>query len=670
MLKNRHEWRTTIGSQDHRQIESVPVFTQKFLLRELEIWPRLRHRHIVQVERMFQIQDRIYIFMELAPGGSVIEYVQRYGAVDEDMARNWCKRMCQALRYCHKKGVAHRDLKCDNLLLDKDLQVKIGDFGFCCRSVDPWSGSHTFSDTYCGSSSYVAPEVIESQPYDPIAADIWSAGVCIYVILNNAMPFDDTNLTRMHEDQITKRWDFSPKVKKTLSQSAQKLVARMLEPMPAKRPSMDQVLNCSWMKMRSNFVILKQIMGDADFEQQLKLEELERKRKELSESGVSDPDIYVDPKDGTIYEWDMGKKAYFPKIDDDFIVKYQSNYNYQPPAEETKDDTPDPDSKGEKRKASEPSWFEIDDAHNTKVYVTGLPLDITEQDFVELMGKCGLILKDPATMKYKVKLYREKGQLKGDGLCCYIKIESVTLALDILDGYLYKGKKIHVERAKFQQKGDYDPSKKPKKLKAKEKEKMKKKQERLFEWGFEKLRGERSRHENTVIIKNMFDPKEFDEDPTLLLDYQKDIREECTSKCGEVKKVVIYDRNPEGVVAVTFATPEMADECINLMNGRWFASRQLTAETWDGKTKYKIVESAEEHQKRIKSWDSFLEGKNSNSESNSQNKQIDSKRSVSSSVYELAGDTDSSGDSDSEGKSKQSNQKSNGGFVSKNKKDF
>ncbi|GFS82902.1 hypothetical protein NPIL_171631 [Nephila pilipes] len=166
--------------------------------------------------------------------------MRRYGAVDEDVGRNWCKRMCQALRYCHKKGVAHRDLKCDNLLLDQDLQVKIGDFGFCCRSMDPRTGSPIFSDTYCGSSSYVAPEVIESQPYDPIAADIWSAGVCIYVILNNAMPFDDSNLTRMHEDQINRKWDFSPNVKKNLSSSAKNLVARMMEPVPSKRPSMDQ----------------------------------------------------------------------------------------------------------------------------------------------------------------------------------------------------------------------------------------------------------------------------------------------------------------------------------------------------------------------------------------------------------------------------------------------
>lgn len=231
----------------------------------------------------------------------------------------------------------------------------------------------------------------------------------------------------------------------------------------------------------------------------------------------------------------------------------------------------------------------------------------------------------------------------------------MKLALDILDGYLFKGThKIHVERAQFELKGQYDPSKKPRKKKAKDKEKIKKKIEKLFDWRPDKLRGMRSRNENTVVIKNMFDPKEFEDDATLLLDYQSDVREEC-SKCGDVKKVVIYDRNPEGVVSVTFADPEMADECINLMNGRWFAARQLTAETWDGKTKYKVIETEEERQKRLKSWEQFLEQKEAKKEAAKAaelaNKQ-DAPLNVPSSAYELAGDTDSSGESDGESNQK------------------
>lgn len=356
-------------------------------------------------------------------------------------------------------------------------------------------------------------------------------------------------------------------------------------------------------------------MGDPDFEKQLEFERLEKQKQELGEwQGYSH--TYTDPKDGTVYEWNMEKQAWFPKIDDNFIVAYQSNYNYEGSTEscDTKacdnsgSSTQQP-QKGEKRKANtEQGWFEVDDAHNTNVYVSNLPMDMTDEEFIALMSKCGMIMMDPDNGQFKIKLYRnEDGSLKGDGRCCYIKVESVDLALNILDGYLYKDKSIHVERAKFQMKGTYDPSKKPRKKKGKEKEKLKKKIEKLFDWRPEKIRGMRSKYENVVIISNMFDPIEFERDPSLIMEYQRDMREEC-SKCGEVKKVVVYDRHPEGIVSVSFKEIEQADECINMMNGRWFAGRQLKAETWDGRTKYKIEESAEEMEKRLKQWDKFLEG--------------------------------------------------------------
>lgn len=74
-------------------------------------------------------------------------------------------------------------------------------------------------------------------------------------------------------------------------------------------------------------------------------------------------------------------------------------------------------------------WFHEAEEKNTKVYVSNLPEDITEEEFTELMSKCGMIARDPKSNKAKVKLYAEpSGQLKGDGLCHYIRV-SFQLAL-------------------------------------------------------------------------------------------------------------------------------------------------------------------------------------------------------------------------------------------------
>jgi len=247
---------------------------------------------------------------------------------------------------------------------------------------------------------------------------------------------------------------------------------------------------------------------------------------------------YTDPKDNTVYIWDQEKSAWFPRVDDDFMAKYQMSYGFVDNV--TKVEEPDDSKKPEKRKASDPSWFDLDDEHNTKVYVSNLPDDINEQEFIDFMQKCGLIGKDLKNGKFKIKLYKEPdGTLKGDALCDYLKVESVQLALNVLDGYNLKGKKINVQRAKFQMRGEYNPALKPKKKRKKEIEQEKKVQQKLLDWRPDKLRGEREKHERTVVIKNLFTPAIFDENVEMILEYTEDIRSEA-SKCGTVRKVRIF----------------------------------------------------------------------------------------------------------------------------------
>ncbi|XP_050685199.1 HIV Tat-specific factor 1 [Leptidea sinapis] len=329
----------------------------------------------------------------------------------------------------------------------------------------------------------------------------------------------------------------------------------------------------------------------------------------------NDTHVYTEA-DGSKFFWDDEKKGWVPKVDDDFLALYQMSYGFV-------DNTLKEESKEEKKKnteklklqesgikrKNEPQWFEPSDDKNTKVYVSNLPLDTTEEEFVNLMQKCGLVERDPSTQKMKIKMYMDKEQncFKGDALCTYIKLESVELALNLLDGSDVKGNKIKVEKAHFQLKGEYNPALKPKKKKKKELEKIKKMQQKLFDWRPEKFIGERSKHERVVIVKNLFHPTDFDQDVQLILDYQQDLREEC-SKSGEVRKVVIFDGHPEGVAQITMKEPEQADAVIQLINGRWFGKRQITAEVWDGKTKYKIAETDADISKRINKWDKFLEG--------------------------------------------------------------
>uniref|UniRef100_A0A9J8CQX8 17S U2 SnRNP complex component HTATSF1 n=1 Tax=Cyprinus carpio carpio TaxID=630221 RepID=A0A9J8CQX8_CYPCA len=356
--------------------------------------------------------------------------------------------------------------------------------------------------------------------------------------------------------------------------------------------------------------------GNKEFHEQLRLQQLYGQRREAGE----DPYTYVDPEDGTVYDWDQEKRAWFPKVNDDFIAAYQANYGFN------EEGAPDPSAvipvtdflpssnqektkegaqKGEKRKA-DPGWFEVEKDKNTNVYVTGLPPDITPDEFVEVMSKCGLVMRDPITEDYKIKLYKDKdGNQKGDGLCCYLKKESVALAVRLLDETEIRGYQLHVEAARFELKGQYDASKKKKKNK--EYRKKLQQQQKQLDWRPEKAGETRKRHEKVIIIQNMFHPSDFEEDPLVLNEYRDDLRTEC-EKFGQVKKVIIFDRHPDGVASVAFKDPEEADMCQTALNGRWFGGRKLSAQLWDGVTDYQVEETSREREERLKTWGSFLSG--------------------------------------------------------------
>ena len=106
--------------------------------------------------------------------------------------------------------------------------------------------------------------------------------------------------------------------------------------------------------------------------------------------------------------------------------------------------------------------------------------------------------------------------------------------------------------------------------------------------------------------ENSFELCQLDANAFLILECSNRLREKC-SKLGTVRKVVVYDKHPQGICQVFFASPEEADIAISMLDGRIFAKdKVMKASTWDGKTKYKVNETEEEEKERLAKWDKFL----------------------------------------------------------------
>jgi serine kinase len=131
-------------------------FQDKFLPRELDIWPKLNHDNIIKMFDCLVREKKIYMILEYANGGDLLTYIQNLTSpMSELKAKSWTKQICNAVNYLHSLNIIHRDLKLENLLIDlTSNKIKICDFGF---SKIVYSDENELSRTYCGSKAYASP---------------------------------------------------------------------------------------------------------------------------------------------------------------------------------------------------------------------------------------------------------------------------------------------------------------------------------------------------------------------------------------------------------------------------------------------------------------------------------------------------------------------------------
>ncbi|KAF9031015.1 Pkinase-domain-containing protein [Hymenopellis radicata] len=195
--------------------------------REFEYMRALRHPHIIklQVYEVISTTDYIIFVLEYAPG-ELFNHIVAHGRMSEDKARRFFQQLISGVEYSHRLKIVHRDLKPENVLLDEDLNVKIGDFGLSSVISDG-----DFLTTSCGSPNYAAPEVIRGGIYAGPEIDVWSSGVILYVMLCGRLPFEDDNVHVLF-NKITHGQYQIPSF---LSPDAKSLIEVMLAVDPVKR---------------------------------------------------------------------------------------------------------------------------------------------------------------------------------------------------------------------------------------------------------------------------------------------------------------------------------------------------------------------------------------------------------------------------------------------------
>lgn len=251
---------------------------------------------------------------------------------------------------------------------------------------------------------------------------------------------------------------------------------------------------------------------------------------------------------------------------------------------------------------------------NTWVYVTGLPSNVTEEEIRDHFSKVGIIALNPLDQQPKIKIYKEEGTniCKGDCLICYNAEESVKLALDILhEGYIRPNYQITVTRATFdysqKEENNHNNNNHGNNPGGDGKEKKKKSNishaqilvaknaiKQALTWNEDDDMGiSKASALRIIVLENMFTLQEMKEtNNTGGIDYadelEKDIAEE-VGKIGIIEKITIFTKNPKGIIVIKFQTAFAAQECIRIMNGRFFAGKKIKCYFWDGVTNYSMV---------------------------------------------------------------------------------
>jgi len=209
------------------------------LVQEIQAMRVLDHPNVPKLHRVYESSNKFYLVQDYLKHKNLCTLISEEGNFSEEKAAKVMKKLLGTLHYLHSENVVHRDIKLENVLLGKNLEVKLIDLGLACTDVEETQ------KPMCGSPGYLAPEMLHKEVYGT-KVDMFSAGVMLYAMLYRMLPFSGCGTKQVLKNNKKCKLEFPSLKCLSISEEAKDLMSKLIESNPQKRISASEAVLHPW----------------------------------------------------------------------------------------------------------------------------------------------------------------------------------------------------------------------------------------------------------------------------------------------------------------------------------------------------------------------------------------------------------------------------------------
>lgn len=292
---------------------------------ERKVLSMINHPFIAKLRFAFQTKRKLYIVTDYYPGGDLLYHIRNKEKFTENEAKIYLAQVLIAIEYLHKHNIIYRTLSPESITLDSKGYIRLSDFSLSKNEIE---SSYNCTDSFCGTSDYMAPEIIQGKQYGK-CVDIWCLGVLLYEMLLGYPPFMDENTNKLYKKIIFNEPVFD---KNAFSPEAIELLKDLLN------------------KEMENRIHIEEVR-EYDFFNGISFEDLQRKTVKMPIIPIDNEDEYIDPellsekaKDSLNNSFSNLEKEHFDNIEycnlsniDSILSKESNTVDYESDDEDSMD---------------------------------------------------------------------------------------------------------------------------------------------------------------------------------------------------------------------------------------------------------------------------------------------------------------------------------------------